>query len=174
MFSHVICAPTSSPHQNCAKCFPRLPYHSLSIPSASKQRNALEQLPFPFPNHQNNKVPSTIPTQHHQTPPTSTFVVINKASTTPTSPSTTDNYRFIAVRFFNHDNLQWLAARENPVASPREARPASMAPRNSRATLARLVSRLVHDFMGGRVVLFCFLVLDRPRDSSSHTPPVAS
>ena len=49
-----------------------------------------------------------------------------------------------------------------------------MDPRNSRATLARLVSRLVHDDMGGRVVLFCFPALDRPRESSSHTPPVAS
>jgi hypothetical protein len=147
-------------------------------PSASnKQRNALEQLPFPFPQspkQQSSHQQSRRPNINQPPPPTSTFVVINKASTTPTSPSTTDHYRFIAPRFFNYNKLQWLAARENPVASPREARPASMDPRSSRATLARLVFRLVHDFMGGRVVLFRFPALDRPRELLSHTPPVAS
>lgn len=154
---------------------PTVPPSSL-LPQATSKETRLSNFPFPSPNHQNNKVPINNPPTQHQ--PTSTNNQLSSSSTNHRQQQRRHQQRIntalFALRFFNHNKLQWLAARENLVASPREARPVSMDPRSSRATLARLVFRLVHDFMGGRVVLFRFPALDRPRELLSHTPPVAS
>lgn len=142
-------------------------YHLL--PQAKKRAWSNFPLPFPvrqitkttkFPHQQSPRTP-----KHHQPPNHQPFTNNHQLSSSSTIPSTTIN---ITIKqptltalphpiFQSTNKLQWLEARENPVASPREARPASMDPRNSRATLARLVSRLVHDVMErSRVFSFLF------------------
>lgn len=127
---------------------------SATVPTLLPETNALEQRLLPSPKQQSS---STIPTQstqtphrqhqpfhHHQQNIVNTSIAIRDQAATSLNSS----------RNLNHNKIQWLVERENQVASPPEARRASMAPRSSRATPARLVFRLVHKFVGYRVTFF--------------------